>query len=230
MRVWMAGLALVLGAAVPLARAAEPGLRIYFIDVEGGQSTLVVDPEGETLLVDAGNPGNDGRDLNRILAAMREAQVDHIDTLVITHYHSDHVGGVPALLKKVRVGTIVDHGENREDGAGVPAGYAAFLKAAKGHTIRVVKPGDKLAFHGMSVTVLTADGEKIGEALAGAGEVNPKCGAEPQWPADGSENARSVGMLLEYGEFRFADFGDLTKAKEVALVVRRTLWGRWIST
>ena len=48
-------------------------LQIYFIDVEGGQSTLIVDPAHESLLVDAGWPGFEGRDAERILTAAKAA-------------------------------------------------------------------------------------------------------------------------------------------------------------
>ena len=56
------------------ASAAAGTLRIYFIDVEGGQSTLLVTPKGQSLLIDTGWAGNDGRDADRILAAHPEAK------------------------------------------------------------------------------------------------------------------------------------------------------------
>src|ERR1035438_7659520 len=101
------------------AQASPPGgqLRIYSIDVEGGQSTLLVAPSGESLLVDTGWPGNNGRDAERILAAMRDAGIKRIDHVLITHFHDDHVGGVPELVAHIEVGEFLDHGENREDAA-----------------------------------------------------------------------------------------------------------------
>ena len=70
---------------------------VYVIDVEGGEATLFVSPSGESLLVDTGWPGFDGRDADRILAAARQAGIKQIDYLVITHYHADHVGGTAQL-------------------------------------------------------------------------------------------------------------------------------------
>src|SRR3984885_15778781 len=67
-------------------------LQIYFIDVEGGQSTLIVDPQGESLLIDTGWDDFNGRHADRIVPAAKAAGIDHVDALVITHYHSDHVG------------------------------------------------------------------------------------------------------------------------------------------
>jgi beta-lactamase superfamily II metal-dependent hydrolase len=207
-------------AAPNAARAQAPAhrLRIYSIDVEGGQSTLLVSPSGASLLVDTGWPGNNGRDADRIQAAMRDAGITRIDHLLITHYHVDHVGGVPELAKRVPIGEFLDHGPNREDSASTRNGYAAYLKAIDGRPHRVVHPGDTISVPGLSVVVLTADGQHIHAVPGITPQPNPYCATERQWPYDSSENARSAGILVTYGKFRFLDLGDLTGQKEVALV------------
>jgi len=101
-----------LGAAP--APVVQKPLQIYFVDVKGGQATLFVTPKGESLLIDTGWPGNGGRDANRIAAAAKNAGIQKIDFVLITHYHDDHVGGAPQLAAKIPVGTFIDHGENRE--------------------------------------------------------------------------------------------------------------------
>src|SRR4051812_14492023 len=83
------------------AHAAQKPLEIYFVDVEGGQATLFVSPSGQSLLIDTGWGGNAYRDANRILAAAKRAKIKRIDYVLITHYHSDHVGGVPQLAAKI---------------------------------------------------------------------------------------------------------------------------------
>src|SRR4051812_20047124 len=109
-------LALLLMCLLPLAHGApSKSLRIYSIDVEGGQSTLLVTPSGASLLIDTGWPGNNGRDADRVQAAMRDAGITKLDHLLVTHFHVDHVGGVPELVKRVPIGEFLDHGENRED-------------------------------------------------------------------------------------------------------------------
>src|SRR5947209_7999728 len=84
--------ALLLGGGVAASQAQSAGkLQVYFIDVEGGQATLFVEPGGESLLVDTGWPGFGGRDADRIAAAAKQAGVKKIDYVLITHFHTDHV-------------------------------------------------------------------------------------------------------------------------------------------
>jgi competence protein ComEC len=217
----------VISAACLLSATAQTKpLQIYFIDVEGGQSTLIVSPSGESLLVDTGWPGFNDRDANRIAAAAKSANVKKIDYVVITHYHTDHVGGVPQLLKQIKVGAFVDHGPNTENDELAPEGYAAYLQAI-GKTRRiVVKPGDTIPIPGINVEIVAAAGKAITSPLPGAGQPNPYCASEPVAPADPSENAASVGMLVRYGSFKFLDLGDLTRQKEQALVCPRNLLGQ----
>ena len=90
------GRAVVLAGWIALAPAvcSAQALRLYFVDVEGGQATLVVTPSGQSMLVDTGWPTDNLRDAERIAAAAKKAGVGTIDYLVITHYHADHVGGM----------------------------------------------------------------------------------------------------------------------------------------
>src|SRR5688572_21151941 len=197
---------------------AGKDLTLHFIDVEGGQATLIVTPQGESLLVDAGWPGFEARDANRIVAAAKKAGLSKIDYLVVTHHHTDHVGGVEQLAERFPVITFVDHGDNTETGRGAEQLNASYAKAvAKGKRL-TVKPGDKLPLKGVEVTVVTARGERITTPLKRAGKPNPYCSAAPRKDADPTENARSVGIVVDYGNFRFVDLGDLTWNKEIELV------------
>src|SRR5262245_35260075 len=99
-------LVLVVSTAITLRAAAT--LDVYFIDVEGGQSTLIATPAGESLLIDTGYADN-GRDAGRIMAAVREAGLKRIDYLLITHFHQDHDGGVVELARQIPIGTFIDH-------------------------------------------------------------------------------------------------------------------------
>lgn len=209
------------------ARTVKPEgpLQMYFIDVEGGQSTLIVSPSGQSLLIDAGWPGFEGRDADRIMSAAHQAGLKQIDYVLITHYHRDHVGGVPQLVDGIKVGTFIDHGPNMEDSEVTRTDYAAYEKAIAGHAHVVVKPGWGVPIKGIEVHVLTAAGDHISEPLPGAGEANPYCKPEPTPLVDNSENARSVGVLVTYGHFSFLDLGDLTKKKELELACPNNMIG-----
>jgi beta-lactamase superfamily II metal-dependent hydrolase len=214
------------------AARAQAGnhLLIYAIDVEGGQSTLLVDTAtGASLLVDTGWRSLDGRDVgrdaSRIQVAMKDAGITRIDHVLITHFHVDHVGGVPELVKHVQVGEFLDHGENREDSDITRLDYAAYLKAIQGKPRRIVHPGDTINIRGLEAIVITADGEHIAAVPGVKPKPNPYCATEPKWDLDTTENPRSAGVLIRFGKFRFLDLGDLTKAKEIPLVCPDNLIG-----
>jgi competence protein ComEC len=205
--------------SIPQAGAApSKELQIYFIDVEGGQATLVVSPSGQSLLIDTGWSGYEGRDGDRIVAAAHQAGLKQLDYVLITHYHRDHVGGVPQLADSIKIGTFIDHGPNQEDTAETRTDYAAYEKAIAGHAHVVVKPGWGLPMKGIEVRVLTAAGDHLADPLPGAGEANQHCASEPAAPEDKTENSRSIGVLISYGQFRFLDMGDLTKKKEIEFI------------
>ncbi len=197
---------------------AGQNLEIYFIDVEGGQATLIVSPAGQSMLVDAGWPGFQGRDAARIEAAARLAGIKQIDYLLVTHYHLDHVGGVEPLLDRLPVACFVDHGDNTEAGKNAEALSESYRRAlAKGKRL-TVKPGDRIPLRGVEVLVLAARGNVISRPVRGAGAANPYCEGVSPKAEDPTENARSVGFLLTYGKFRFLDLADLTWNKEIELV------------
>jgi beta-lactamase superfamily II metal-dependent hydrolase len=200
------------------AQAKARQLLIYAVDVEGGQATLIVSPSGASLLIDTGWPTSDGRDASRIQQAMHDAGISRIDHLLVTHFHHDHVGGVPELVNRVPIGEFLDHGPNREDSDITRADYAAYQTAVQGKPRRIVKPGDTINIPGLDVTVLTADGEHIASVPGVKPTPNPYCASEPKWDLDETENPRSAGVLVTFGKFRFLDLGDLTKAKEIPLV------------
>src|ERR1017187_8168239 len=158
--------------AILLACAALPAaknLGVYFIDVEGGQSTWMVSPSGESLLVDAGYSGHAQRDANRIAAVAKLAGVKKIDYLVISHYHDDHVGGVQQLSWRMPIVNFVDHGPNSETDKAATirfTEYSAFRD--KGHHI-LATPGEMIPIKGLDVRVISSNGEVLKGPLAGAG-------------------------------------------------------------
>jgi competence protein ComEC len=216
------------------AQAPAAGkLRIYFIDVEGGQSTLFVTPAGKSLLIDTGWPDNNFRDADRIVAAAKSAGLSRIDAVLITHFHEDHVGGVPQLVQRIPVGTFFVHGPNRElDHGATEEGYAAFKKVlAQTKAKQIIpKPGDRLPIgtstDGLDVTVISADGKVIQKPLPGAGQPNAFCKQSEIRPPDQTENARSLGVLIRFGNLKILDLGDLTWDKERDLMCPNNRLGK----
>lgn len=213
-------LLLAVCACAKSAAAWGKPLEIYFIDTEGGQSTLVVSPSGQNLLIDAGYAGYGGRDAERIKVAAKAAGVGHIDYLLVTHYHSDHVGGVPNLLEELKVSNVFDYGPSVDAGGKYPDDYAEAIKKIGSH--KALAPGDKIPIKGLDVTVVSAAGKVIDHPLPGAGEANKYCaGLEPRPEGAGDEtgeNPQAIGVVIQSGKFRFGDFSDITWNKELKLL------------
>jgi beta-lactamase superfamily II metal-dependent hydrolase len=213
--------------------SAERPLDIYVIDTEGGKAALWVAPSGETVLIDTGSPG--GRDIDRLMEAISAAGVTRIDYLISTHYHVDHVGGLQELVKKIPIGTFVDHGPTvegpvvptlREQVPGFQAAYADLWGRAK-HV--VVKPGDRIPVAGLDWRIVSSGGSAVKAPLAGAagaGRPNPACAeTTPKDITNDPENGQSVGSVITMGRFRAADFGDLLWNREIELMCPNNLLG-----
>lgn len=194
-------------AGTALARDLE----IFFIDVEGGQATLVVTPSGQTLLIDAGYGGTRGpRDAERVLAAAQSAAIERIDYLLVTHFHPDHVGGVPGVVERIPVGTFIDYGEPTGTDRMSLGGFRAYEPLRTGRPHLQPRPGDRLPLEGLDIEIVSAAGALLPEPLPGAGQPNPACATLEDHIDDGTENFRSIGLRLRFGAFRFVNLGDLS--------------------
>jgi competence protein ComEC len=208
----------VCSASVAQPRTSKT-LDVYVIDVEGGNATLFVAPSGDSLLIDTGNAGSGAtRDAGRILDAIKDAGVQQIDHLIITHWHGDHFGGLAELAPKIPIREFIDHGPNVQPGeladTFLEKTYPQLYAKAK-HT--VAKPGDKISMGGLDVRVVASAGETIKTPLPGAGKPNPYCASYK--PGDNNaEDPQSVGIYMTYGKFRTIHLGDLTKNKEFELM------------
>jgi competence protein ComEC len=200
-------------------RAAKP-LAVYDVDVEGGKCVLLVAPSGESMLIDVGWPGYNGRDTDRIVAALKAAGLKQVDYLVITHYDIDHLGDVPLLLSKFPVKHIVDHGPMEASGKTPSDRYQAYAALRDRMDHITVKPGDQIPIKGVHVLVVTAARQRIEKPLKGAGAPNPICAttpAKPEIPSDVEDNM-SIGLLVTQGKFRMLDLADLESAYDYRLM------------
>ena len=194
-------------------------LDIYVVDVEGGNATLFVSPSGESMLIDSGNAGAGAvRDAERIVAAVKDAQLSQIDNLITTHWHGDHFGGMAELAARVPIRNFIDHGPNVQPAAAtdefLQKTYPQLYAKAR-HT--VAKAGMKIPVAGLDVLVVTSAGETIKTALPGGGAANPSC-ASFKPGENNAEDPMSVGTYVTFGKFRTIHLGDLTKNKEFELM------------
>ena len=215
-----AALLLSFALAATLVAAQAPSskpLDIYVVDTEGGKAALFVSPTGQSLLIDSGNPG--GRDTDRIMEVVNQAGLKQIDFLISTHYHGDHVGGLTELVKRIPVGTFIDHGpsvEPKEQVQGFQAAYAELYGKAK-HM--VAKPGDKVPITGLDWRIVTSAGKALKTPLPGGGKPNPECAKfTPKEMSNEDDNGQSVGSVVTLGQFRLVDLGDLLWNREQELM------------
>ena len=216
--VWLV-LCLLMGVTGLVAQTRGRALDIYFIDTEGGQSTLYVGPAGESLLVDTGNAGD--RDLGRIVDTLKSAGVERIDHMWTTHYHGDHVGALLALAQQVPIARFYDHGSPHPgDRITAPPFLSAYEELTRGKRT-TVKPGDKVRVAGLDITTVASANTFIRTNLPGGGKPNPACsGVKPKDESAYADpdNGESAGFVLNYGRFRTINLGDLTWNGEIDLM------------
>jgi competence protein ComEC len=209
---------LALLASAALLPGADT-LDIYVIDVEGGKAMIARSPSGQTMMVDGGMPNE--RDLGRVASAAKALGIRQFDVHLITHYDVDHVGNVPAIYAQFPAKLLVDHGPLLPNPKLAPINrraadaYVAFLP---GHQRLSVKPGDRIPFGDVAISVVMSNEERIAKPMAGAGQPNPACPASAPEAIRGDDNAASIGTVWQFGKFRMADFGDLLQWAEIKLM------------
>src|SRR5262245_22203227 len=218
-------LALLTGVTAGQSQTSRT-LDVYVIDVEGGNAQLYRLPGGESVLIDTGNGGAAAaRDADRIMAAVKDAGLTAIDHLITTHFHGDHVGGLPELATRISIREFVDHGPNVQPGPQIDPILARYAQLHSSARHRVVGPGDKLAVSGVDWRIVSAGGQVIGTALPGGGRSNPHCGTFTRHqvnpvsgaPVGNTEDEQSVGSHVTFGKFRLLYLGDFTWNQEFDL-------------
>ena len=210
----------VLGTKV---HAQQGTMSIYWIDTEGGGSTLVVSPSGESMLIDSGNNRPDDRDAKRMYAAFQAVGVKQIDHHVVSHFHGDHVGGLDALAKMIPINKYYAHGGTiEEENMHLKESY---VRNSAGGKSTVVEMGDEIPMEGLKVLVISANMTYLKEPLSGKGGGglrdtagnNLYCWEASHQPEDSLENQRNVALLFTYNTFTYLAPGDMPWNREMEL-------------
>jgi len=202
-------------------------LDIYWVDVEGGGGTLIVTPSGESVMIDAGLPGE--RDPGRIHKVATEvAGLKKIDHMVTTHIDADHYGGTAELARLIPLGRLYNTGvpdqnpnpqDKREERFQKLIGEYRAVTAEEKVMIHV---GDVLPLRQpkgqpqLKLRVLAAR-QRFVAPRPGQAE-NPLCGEAKTHEDIVDDNANSIVFLLEFGRFKFYDGADLLYNLEKDLV------------
>jgi competence protein ComEC len=202
-----------------LTIAAEPTLDIYWIDVEGGASTLIVTPEKESVLIDSGWPWPPSAE--RIYTVATNAGLKQIDYLITTHFHVDHFGGAAGLAKLMPIRNIWDNGAPPADPdtkEGGPYKTDEYKNIPARRKIVHALDEIKLKPSGTNRLVLKVIATRKEIPSLAIYPLNPLCSGATKQAIDMTDNANSVCLVLNYNGFKFFDSGDLTWNLEGDLV------------
>jgi competence protein ComEC len=189
---WATQARAILGSGV-----SDRDLALHFLDVGQGDGAVIRTPLGHWIVVDAGPVGDRADAGRRVVAPFLSRQGAHsLALVVISHAHADHLGGVPAVLSRLRAGLVI------EPGAMVPdPRYTAFLGQLGTRRIpwHPARRGERFVLDGVTFTVL-----------------HPS----PGWPHWGEDvNEDSLVLLVEYGAFQAVLAGDAGFPAESAMAV-----------
>jgi len=172
-------------------------LEIHHLDVGQADSTLLVTPDGETVLIDTGDWRQDGAD---VIDYLEDLGVDRVDHLVATHAHADHIGGHAGVIEHFEtngegIGAAYDSGVAHDS-----ATYENYLDAIEEHDVELfeVIEGDELPLEDESL-----------EATV----LNP-----PEGDSGTDLHYNSVTIVFEFGETTYLTTGDAEDAAEQRLV------------
>ncbi|MFY9253359.1 MAG: MBL fold metallo-hydrolase [Fuerstiella sp.] len=198
--------------AASFADGSNGRFDIYFIDVEGGAATLLVTGEGESVLIDSGYPDNHGRDKDRIIGVAKNvAGLSKIDHAVVSHWHMDHYGNHAVVAAEFGIGTFWDRGipDTLQEDRSFEERIAAYRSASQNGS-KSLNVGDHIPLKSgktkLTATVLTSSRDVV----ANTGTPNPFADRHQQRDSDASDNAASLSVLFQFGDFRFFTCGDLT--------------------
>ncbi|CEK18337.1 predicted hydrolase (metallo-beta-lactamase superfamily) [Chthonomonas calidirosea] len=195
--VLLLGISLILLGWSALARQGEKGLRVYFLDVGQGDAAVLATPSGRIFVVDTGRDNQEtGEDMGRevVIPFFHVEGFTHIDALILTHPHADHIGGAATLLENLPCDALVDNGQSENS-----VEEAAYLAAAyRRHVPRIMPlPGEQID---------CGDGVTLHFLAPTSAE------------RSGPPNNASVVVRVDYGRTHFLLMGDAEAPEEATLL------------
>ena len=173
-----------------------PVLRVDIIDVGQGDSILIRTPDGADALIDAGE-----RDYGpKVVDYLRQMGVRRLDLVVMSHPHSDHIGGMPAVLEAFPVARVFD------------SGYA-HGSAVQEHVLRLIEAGKIPYRRARSGTVVSLGAHTRLEVLAPPDRLLRGTNSDA--------NNNSVVIRLVFGRVRMLFTGDIEREGEGRLIASR---------
>jgi competence protein ComEC len=163
---WAALLLAAVAAVVPRPiQHPRDALLVEAIDVGQGDSLLIVTPDGKTLLVDAGGFGGGPHQAPQdydigeevVSPALWSRGIRHLDAVALSHAHSDHMGGMAAIVRNFHPDELWVGKNPRFEAYDALLGEAAAFHAR----IRTMKAGDQFSFGGTKVNVLAPFGNYV---------------------------------------------------------------------
>jgi competence protein ComEC len=179
-------LALVVFAWLTIGQSSQATVEVDLINIEHGDSILIRSSKGETVLIDAGNPDSGTLDY------LKAHNIKSIDTMIATHAHEDHIGGLPEVMRAIPVGKLIYNGHDFDS-----TYYRDFQKTANELGLRkiIVKSGNRIPFGELTFKVLSP--AKIRPDYA---------------------NINSIVLQLKVGNITFLFTGDTEKPEEKRLI------------
>jgi competence protein ComEC len=188
-------------SSMEITSAIQPSqnLTMAFIDVGQGDSIFVILPNTKTLLIDGGERQSSGK----ALSTLQERGLGHIDVIVSTHPHADHIGGLIDIINNVNVGQVLDSGQVHTTQTFEDLLDAIYNKQIP---LKSVREGDSI---NLDPTV------KIDV-------LNPPASLPDGANNEAEFNDNSVVLKLTYGNFSALLTGDMEERNEVRLVFKNT--------
>ncbi len=191
-------LILILAVILPgIAVAFDPSglLEIHYINVGWGTSVLVIGPDGTTLLMDGGRQGMGTAHVIPYMQSLGLMQSDGLDYMMASHQHSDHIDGLTEVMNNgYDVRLAVYYNGSSYNTQNVTNFRNAALQTTAG-AIRPLPLGTVIQLgDSATATCVTANGTVLGHGAV---------------PGVSDENDRSIGLLIQYGDFDYLFAGDM---------------------